>query len=84
MSDTATKPSATRTSGRLRITEVLRPHWKALTIAMIAVLGETVADVLNPWPIKIVIDNLAKETIKKPHWLGPLITHLFGNNSLAI
>jgi ATP-binding cassette subfamily B protein len=84
MSDTVTKPSATRTSGRLRITEVLRPHWKALTIAMIAVLGETVADVLNPWPIKIVIDNLAKETIKKPHWLGPLISHLFGNNSLAV
>jgi len=51
---------------------------------MIAVLGETVADVLNPWPIKIVIDNLAKETIKKPHWLGPLISHLFGNNSLAV
>jgi ATP-binding cassette subfamily B protein len=84
MSETVTKPSATRTSGRLRITEVLRPHWKALTIAMIAVLGETVADVLNPWPVKIVIDNLAKETIKKPQWLGPFISHLFGNNSLAV
>jgi ATP-binding cassette, subfamily B, bacterial len=84
MSDTVTKPPATRTSGRLRITEVLRPHWKALTIAMIAVLGETVADVLNPWPVKIVIDNLAKETIKKPQWLGPFIAHLFGNNSLAV
>ena len=84
MLDTVTKPLATRTSGRLRIAEVIRPHWKALAIAMIAVLGETAADVLNPWPVKIVIDNLAKETIKKPHWLGPLIVHLFGNNSLAI
>jgi subfamily B ATP-binding cassette protein MsbA len=51
---------------------------------MIAVLGETVADILNPWPVKIVIDNLAKEAIKKPQWLGPFITHLFGNNSLAL
>jgi len=82
MSDTVSKPSAIRPSGRLKITEVLRPHWKALMIAMIAVLGETVADVLDPWPIKIVIDNLLLSK-KLPQWLGGFVTHLFGNNKLA-
>src|ERR1019366_1939993 len=61
MSDTVSKPSVTGTSGRLKIAEVLRPHWKALTIAMAAVLGETLADIGSPWPIKIVMDNLSKE-----------------------
>ena len=78
----APKPEAKAASGRLKITAVLRPHWKALTIAMIAVLGETLADVLDPWPIKIVIDNLIRGK-ELPHWLGGFVTHLFGNNKLA-
>jgi ATP-binding cassette, subfamily B, bacterial len=78
----APKPEARAASGRLKITAVLRPHWKALTIAMIAVLGETLADILDPWPIKIVIDNLIRGK-ELPHWLGGFVTHLFGNNKLA-
>ncbi len=78
----APKPEAKAASGRLKITAVLRPHWKALTIAMIAVLGETLADVLDPWPIKIVIDNLIRGK-ELPHWLGDFVTRLFGNNKLA-
>ena len=37
---------------------LVRSHWKALTLALVAVLGETLADVLEPWPIKIVVDNI--------------------------
>ena len=40
------------------IGRLIRPHWKALAIALLAVLGETLADVLEPWPIKIVVDNI--------------------------
>jgi ATP-binding cassette, subfamily B, bacterial len=80
----AAKSSAKPRSGRLRITEVLRPHWKALAIAMAAVLGETLADVGSPWPIKIVIDSLSKDSTKLPHWLLQFVTHLFGNNTLSI
>jgi len=36
----------------------LRPHWATLSLAFLAVLGEALADVLQPWPIKIVIDNV--------------------------
>ncbi len=84
MPETVAKPSPALRPGRLRITEVLRPHWKALSIALIAVLGETLADIGEPWPIKIVIDNLSKSSTKLPHWLAHFVTHLFGDNNLAI
>ena len=41
-----------------RIIDLLRPHWKALTLALLAVAGETVTDLLEPWPLKIVLDYL--------------------------
>jgi ATP-binding cassette, subfamily B, bacterial len=49
---------------------------------MIAVLGETLADILDPWPIKIVIDNLLRGK-ELPHWIGDFVTRIFGNNKLA-
>jgi ATP-binding cassette subfamily B protein len=73
-----------RRPGRLRITELLRPHWGALCVALIAVLGETLSDIAAPWPIKIVIDSLSRESIKLPHWLNHAITRFFGNNTLAV
>jgi ATP-binding cassette, subfamily B, bacterial len=63
--------------------QLLRPRWPAFTIALVAVLGETVTDVLDPWPIKIVIDSILLSK-KLPHWLEHLVQHLFGQNKLAI
>ena len=40
--------------GGLRLGRVLRPHWKALVLALAAVIGETAADVLEPWPVTII------------------------------
>jgi subfamily B ATP-binding cassette protein MsbA len=70
-------------SGRLRITRILRPHWKALTIAWLAVLGETLADVLEPWPVKVVVDNILRDR-KLPPWLDVIVTNVFGHNTYAI
>ena len=28
--------------------ELLRPHWKAMSLALVAVIGETVTDLLDP------------------------------------
>lgn len=70
-------------SARLSILHLLRPRWTALTIALIAVLGETATDVLSPWPIKIVIDNVVGSK-KLPHWLEAPVRNLFGQNKLAI
>ena len=58
MPDQADNPLKSTSSRRLRIVDLIRPHWTALTIAMVAVLGETLTDSLEPWPIKIVVDNI--------------------------
>jgi subfamily B ATP-binding cassette protein MsbA len=38
----------------------LRPHWLTLSLAFLAAVGETLADVLQPYPIKIVLDNVVQ------------------------
>jgi len=83
MPETAANPLRSHRSGNLTITHLVRPHWKALTIALLAVLGETLTDVLEPWPIKIVVDNLLQSK-KLPGWLGGIVAGLFGEHKLAI
>ena len=70
-------------SRRLRIIDLVRPHWKALTIALVAVVGETLTDILEPWPIKIVVDNILQSK-KLPSVLGGIVTGLFGSNAVAV
>ena len=77
MPDTVSNPLPVQNPGKLSIAALLRPHWNALCIALIAVFGETLSDILQPWPIKIVIDNLLQSK-KLPHWLGGFVTHFFG------
>src|SRR5258708_6030348 len=62
---------------------LVRPHWKALTIALVAVLGETVTDVLEPWPIKVVVDNVLQSK-GLPGWLGGVVTGIFGKEPYAL
>jgi ATP-binding cassette subfamily B protein len=82
MSDQADKPQI-KSSRRMRILDLVRPHWKALTIAFVAVLGETVTDILDPWPIKIVVDNILQSK-KLPEGLSGIVTRLFGHDAFAI
>src|SRR5512140_1575930 len=83
MPDKADKPPAAKSSRKLRIIDLLRPHWKALTIALVAVLGEALTDILEPWPIKIVVDNI-KQANKLPGQLGDFITRVFGQDHYAV
>jgi len=75
--------SLLRRSGKLRVTSIIRPHWKALTIALLAVFGETLTDVLEPWPIKLVIDNVLQSKTLPSGW-GSFVGELFGQNKFAI
>src|SRR6186997_2548968 len=83
MPDQAKEPLESKSSRRLRIIDLLRPHWKALTVALVAVLGETLTDILEPWPIKIVVDNILQSK-KLPSVLGGIVTGLFGSNAGAV
>jgi ABC-type multidrug transport system fused ATPase/permease subunit len=68
---------------RFLITDVLKPHWKALTVAFVAVTFESLADVLEPWPIKIVLDYVI-ESKHLPRWLGSLARIMPGNDKHEI
>lgn len=46
------------TQNKIRITDLLYPHWMTLTLAFVAVVGESVAGLLEPWPLKIVFDHV--------------------------
>src|SRR5690242_18184583 len=45
---------------RLTIRELLKPHSLSLGLGFIAVLGESLANLLQPWPLKIVLDEVFK------------------------
>jgi ATP-binding cassette subfamily B protein len=60
----------------------LRPHWPALSLALLAAGGEILADVLQPWPIKIVIDNVVQGKALSG-WPGRVVSSLAGNTTSA-
>jgi len=60
----------------------LRPHWKALTLGLLAVVGESAANLAQPWPLKIVLDYLLQSK-KPPPWMA-LPLHWIGPDKLAI
>src|SRR5437868_4255830 len=68
---------------RLTITHLLRPHRAMLAIAFVAVLGETVTDLLEPWPLKIVFDYVFG-TKKMPSWMRGLMASTFGIDKVSI
>jgi len=64
---------------------LLRPHAKALALGLLAVIGGTIADLLQPWTLKIVFDNVLKPGSLKGHgWLNHLILATAGTDRLAI
>jgi ATP-binding cassette, subfamily B, bacterial len=71
------------TKRKIKITYLLRPHWKLLTIAFIAVLGETATDLLEPWPLKIVFDYVLG-TKKMPQWMAGVLSSTLGRDKVAI
>jgi ATP-binding cassette subfamily B protein len=40
--------------------ELLGPHSKALAAGLLAAIGEGIANLLEPWPLKLVLDNVLR------------------------
>jgi ATP-binding cassette, subfamily B, bacterial len=70
--------SGVKKMGRgLTILELLRPHKKVLWLGLLAISGESIAELLEPWPLKIVLDNVISH--KASHeWLYTLIRRTAG------
>jgi subfamily B ATP-binding cassette protein MsbA len=82
MPETSASTNAPAKSNWRQMVELLRPHWKTMSLALAAVLGETVTDLLEPWPLKIVVDNLLQSK-PLPSWLTGIVSHL-GQDKLAV
>ena len=65
------------------VRELLRPHAWTLIGALIAAIGEAAADLLSPWPLKIVIDNVVKAK-PLPEWVRPIVGAVAGADRLSI
>jgi ATP-binding cassette, subfamily B, bacterial len=71
------------TPGSARIGALLRPHAKFLLLGMFAIVGEGAANLLEPWPLKIVLDSVLNS--RPMHgWLNALIASHVGQSKLAI
>jgi ATP-binding cassette, subfamily B, bacterial len=67
---------------KIRITDLLFPHWPSLTLAFIAVIGESVTDLLEPWPLKVVFDYVFGSK-RMPEWLASIVQFI-GTDKLSI
>ena len=74
------KPLSAR---RLTIRALLRPHTGALLFGLLAVIGESAANLLEPWPLKIVLDNVLKSKTSTG-WLNRFIHNVAGYDPLSI
>jgi ATP-binding cassette, subfamily B, bacterial len=58
----------TRKSQKIRIVDLLAPRWKSLVLSVAAAVASAGLDLLQPWPLKIVIDYVVGSKTT-PQWL---------------
>jgi ATP-binding cassette, subfamily B, bacterial len=68
---------------RFSIISLLKPHSRALALGLVAVAGESVASLMEPWPLKIVLDYVLGS--RPMHgWLNRCILYFSGQDRMAI
>jgi ATP-binding cassette subfamily B protein/subfamily B ATP-binding cassette protein MsbA len=68
-SEEATPRSSLRRQAQL--VRYARPHWRGLMLMLVAMLGEVALTLAQPWPLKLLIDNVIGHH-PIPHWLSVL------------
>jgi ATP-binding cassette, subfamily B, bacterial len=68
---------------RLTLLKLLKPYSGRLLVAFVAAIGEGIADLASPWPLKIVFDDILKPKDNST-WLNNLVHSLAGTDKLAI
>jgi ATP-binding cassette subfamily B protein len=54
---------------RLNLVRLIRPYWKLLAVAFAAMLAQGAADLLEPWPLKVIFDYVLGSK-RVPPWLA--------------
>jgi hypothetical protein len=68
---------------RLTLLKLLKPYSGMLAIAIFAAVGEGIADLLGPLPLKLVFDNVLKQK-EANGWLNRVVVSMVGADKLAI
>jgi ATP-binding cassette, subfamily B, bacterial len=68
---------------RFIVDYLLRNHWRPLSIAFVAVMFEGATDLMEPWPIKLVLDYVIGSK-PPPTWMADFINTVFGQNKLGV
>src|SRR5262245_5614514 len=57
----------------VKLGDLLRPYWKLVALALVAMFLESGADLLEPWPLKIILDYIVGPK-RPPTWLAGWVT----------
>src|SRR5438093_4639178 len=68
---------------RLTIRELLKPHAGSLLLGLLAVAGEGAANLLEPWPLKIVLDDVLRSRASHA-WIMQRVHAFLGTDKLAV
>jgi subfamily B ATP-binding cassette protein MsbA len=68
---------------QLKVSDLLKPHWGALTLGFAAVVGEGAANLAEPWPLKVVLDNVLRSKPLSPR-IAWIVERIAGSSKLAI
>jgi ATP-binding cassette subfamily B protein len=68
---------------RLSIRSLLRPHLGSLALGFLAIAGESIANLLEPWPLKIVLDDVLRSRSSSA-WAMKIVHSLLGSDKLAL
>ena len=68
---------------KLNLGQLLKPHSKQIVFAILAVIGEGVANLLQPWPLKLILDNVLRSRPMEGR-LNDLILANVGTDKLAL
>jgi len=83
-----TSAASSKPRKRLSIRELLQPHRTALVLGFLAVAGESAANLLGPWPLKIVLQGKGMEvpigTRAVVAWAHPCADGLFLSGLVSI
>jgi len=72
-----------RVSKNLSIGSLLRPHIGALLLGFIAIAGESAANLLQPWPLKIVLDDVLRSHSSHA-WTMKIIHRMVGTEAVSV
>ena len=68
---------------KLSVRSLLTPHLGELTLGFVAIAGESIANLLQPWPLKLVLDDVLRS--KESHaWTMRMIERFVSSDKIAI